>query len=129
MLLSECFIKTIHSLLLEETLIGLLPLLLVRFYIIVASQAEFLSWAKMTVLTDPVASATLSALRWEFMAVLLPDVNVVPKESFVCLYATIMILFNVIYSINLHMSAVTARCGKVVKKIKLIRIIKQMMNL
>ena len=108
MLLSECFIKTIHSLLLEETLIGLLPLLLVRFYIIVASQAEFLSWAKMTVLTGPVASATLSALKWGFMAVLLPDVNVVPKESFVCLYAITMILFNAICSINLHMSAVKA---------------------
>jgi hypothetical protein len=50
MLLSECFIKTIHSPLLEETLIVLLPLLLVKFCIIDASQAESLLWAKMTVL-------------------------------------------------------------------------------
>ena len=50
MLLSECFIKTIHSPLLEETLIVLLPLLLVKFCIIDASQADSLLWAKMTVL-------------------------------------------------------------------------------
>lgn len=120
MLLSECFIKTIHSPLLEETLIVLLPLLLVKFCIIDASQAESLLWAKMTVLTGLVANATLFVPKWVFMVVLHPDVSVVLKELFVHLSAIIMILFSAIYSISLPMSAATVRCRRDVKRTRLI---------
>ena len=112
MLLSECFIKTIHSPLLEETLIVLLPLLLVKFCIIDASQADSLLWAKTTVLTGLVANATLFVPRWVFMVVLHSDASVVLKESFVHLSAIIMILFSAIYSISLPMSAATVRCRR-----------------
>lgn len=96
MLLSECFIKTIHSPLLEETLIVLPPLLPVKFCIIDASQADPLLWAKTTVLTGLVANATLFVPRWVFMVVLHPDANVVLKESFVHLKR----LFGVILTDN-----------------------------
>jgi len=127
MLLSECFIKTIHSPLLEEILIVLLPLLLVKFCIIDASQADSLLWAKTTVLTDLVANATLFVPRWVFMVVLHPDASVVLKESFVHLSAIIMILFSAIYSISLPMSVATVRCRRDAKRTRLITLrIRQM---
>ncbi|MEE0058507.1 MAG: hypothetical protein U0J42_09330 [[Bacteroides] pectinophilus] len=101
-------------------MIVLLPLLLVKFCIIDASQADSLLWAKTTVLTGLVANATLFVPRWVFMVVLHPDASVVLKESFVHLSAIIMILFSAIYSISLPMSAATVRCRRDVKRTRLI---------
>ena len=104
----------------EETLIGLLPLLLAKYYIIVVSRAEFLSWVKTTVLIVLVVSAIPFVPRKDFAVVTLAGVNVVLKESFALKSVTVMILFSVIYSINLPMSVVTAKCRKVVKRTRLI---------
>ena len=89
-LLSKCFIKTIHLHLLAETWTGLLPLLPVKYYIIVVSQAEFLLWAKTTVLTAPVASVIPSALKWVFMGALPQGVSVVQKESYVPVFCQVL---------------------------------------
>ena len=96
----------------EETLIGLLPLLLAKYYIIVVSRAEFLSWVKTTVLIVLVVSAIPFVPRKDFAVVTLAGVNVVLKESFALKSVTVMILFSVIYSINLPMSVVTANAEK-----------------
>ena len=52
-----------------RNLIGLLPLLLAKYYIIVVSRAEFLSWVKTTVLIVLVVSAIPFVPRKDFAVV------------------------------------------------------------
>ena len=116
-------------LLLEGTVIGLLPQLLVKFYVIVASQAEYLLWVKMTAFIVLVVSEIPFVQKWDLMDVLLPGVNVAPKESYAPLSAITMNLSNVIYWISLHMSAATARCRKVARRTKLTTLLIRQMQL